>query len=358
MPAIALSAAVVICLLSVLLTMFLWRKQNVASRTKTTSPSGDPSKALESASDADTASGDEKDLITSLDDTRQIKRGVGFVVCGWTVRRVERDVEEVQQSSGSCFSVSPDGYLVTSKHLIEEIAREKRLQPESRIKEYCDLRSADLAKSLREQGEKADKKKLNQTPSLYNPANFQAIDPKIWVFFGSKEEMYEARIVPVESRDVSILKIDRQTGPYFRLADMSRMPKQRMKVYALGFPGVVRKAPAVDEGPQLGQQTPKKVERIQDQFSAAELGYSSTNGEVSRIVNETQSGPRIEHTADLKPGNSGGPLVTEDATVVGINIWAGTGESDMTHAYYSSATPQLRDEILAAIRKDRESSSR
>ena len=88
-----------------------------------------------------------------------------------------------------------------------------------------------------------------------------------------------------------------------------------------------------------------------------DFGLSSTAGKVSRIVNETQNGQRIQHDADIKHGNSGGPLVTSDATVVGINTWGTREEEDSSGVYYSLATPQLLKEIDRAIEKDRGASS-
>ena len=193
---------------------------------------------------------------------------------------------------------------------------------------------------------------------LYTPLNFHTVEPKVWVFFGSKENLYDAEIVHVSSFDMSVLKIKRKAASYFRMADTARLPEARTHVWALGFPGAAREGVTDDENALREQQLNKNPDRIQDQFYPYDFIHSSDPGEVSRIVPENQNGLRIQHSAPIKHGNSGGPLVTSDGIVVGINTWGIKRTADPSGIHYALATPQLLDEIANAIEKDRVTSSR
>ncbi|MBN2549114.1 MAG: trypsin-like peptidase domain-containing protein [Anaerolineales bacterium] len=80
-------------------------------------------------------------------------------------------------------------------------------------------------------------------------------------------------------------------------------------------------------------------------ISGAGIGYSLTKGIVSKTtgsVNWTTASVSniIEHTAKVNPGNSGGPLATEDGKVVGVNF--GFTNLDQNYAV-------ARDEARAVI---------
>lgn len=116
-----------------------------------------------------------------------------------------------------------------------------------------------------------------------------------------------------ETKDVAVLNLDSPTSRRKPLP--LRSPTDDMAgstVYAIGYPGL--------------------SENI---FADATTKWDTsdatvTKGAISRLLTTSGTGKKnIQIDCDIKSGNSGGPLLTEDGAVVGINTW---GYSDMNYA--------------------------
>lgn len=63
------------------------------------------------------------------------------------------------------------------------------------------------------------------------------------------------------------------------------------------------------------------------------LAFTMTEGIVSAVERKTERGvPLIQTDAPLNPGNSGGPLVTDEAVVIGVNTLAGVLQQNIGFA--------------------------
>ncbi|HSQ27790.1 MAG TPA: trypsin-like peptidase domain-containing protein [Anaerolineales bacterium] len=137
---------------------------------------------------------------------------------------------------------------------------------------------------------------------------------KVWL--AGDTEPRTARVLGVaECSDLAVIEIDGDNFPY--LDWYQDDIKVGMDVYTAGYP-----------------------------ISGAGVGYSLTKGIVSKAsgsVDWTVAAVDqiIEHTAKVNPGNSGGPLVDQNAKVVGVNFGF-TSTLDQNYAVE-------RDEAIAVI---------
>lgn len=238
--------------------------------------------------------------ITSVSDGR-IEDSVGLVVSGLRLTMADGEVDEGAISTGTCFAITPDGYLLTNKHVTESYENLQRAKP---------LRERILKESLIE------------------------VSPQLWVFFAG--EQYTAKVLYSDKKyDLAILKIECQDRPFLRLATEAET-NRGTEVYALGFPGAASVALSEAELLSKVEQEDKRM-LIKQRFRSDEFDYTLTKGIVSRLVirNDTEW---IQHNAAINPGNSGGPLITTNASAVGINT---LGNFDAQGVFYSFTMKQL-----------------
>ncbi len=248
--------------------------------------------------------------IHSVTEAPELTAAVGLVICGAVVTEFDGTQTEFPFSTGTCFVISEKGVLLTNRHVVQDIAK--------------------LAKADKLRSELEDKKKIK-------------LEPKIWVFF--KNQKYEATIRhQSDVFDLAILKIEpRQPLPYFRLAAKDDVARGT-PVLALGFPGASRLPLSQEEEVEQVTREQKKGVRIDHHFQKSNFDYVITNGIVS-VIRHEGTALCIEHTARLSGGNSGGPLVKDDGTVIGMNTLMAKEDVLAVPIYLALGVAQFHEEL-------------
>ena len=250
-------------------------------------------------------------IITGTTEDKEIAGAVGFVVCGMTFSRADGTGGDRVEFTGSGFCVSPDGHIITNKHVVEE--NWKRMHS----------REWKLAIATNKIQTGID------------------IEFKIWVFFEKKK--YPAEILYVSDKhDLAILKIDRHHQPFFALAASDQLDRG-MEVTACGFPGAAQEPITDEEMLETIKRTTTYL-KVDDFFKASDFVYVATTGSVSRIKEEENGRRWIQHNAQINPGNSGGPLLTSDGRVIGINT-SRSGQPFQQGVFFALTMPLLKAEI-------------
>ena len=255
--------------------------------------------------------------IDGADAERRLGECVGLVVTGVRATLADGTVTEQAHSTGTCLVIDSAGYALTNRHVVEGFQKQLR---------------AELWR---------DKVKKEQLVD---------IEPKLWVFFD--DNPVSAEIVDtIENFDVAVLKVAAPPKTYLSLSSQSEIPRGT-KVAALGFPALDRNPLSEEE---IIQRLTNKLfakPSIRGAFESRDLEYNRTDGTVSKVSKEQAGRFWIQHTARIGPGNSGGPLLTDNGVVWAINTLlfpAGKGQSE-TPLYYSLAVGQLKKELARRVK--------
>lgn len=267
--------------------------------------------------------------VRSAESEAEISAAVGFVVCSRTYEGSDGTKTELPLVTGTCFAISDKGYLLTNRHVVEDV---------SKYRDSEDRRAAEKKTGMK-------------------------IQPGVWVFFFSKKP--ERKVVrrpatvvyqtnPQDEIDLAVLKIE--TGPeplpfFFRLAPRGNEEGLKAKeVYALGFPAAARLHIFEEKD---SRQVIKEGTKIEDLFQESDFEYVTERGIVNVV--RPQAGKTrkvvdwIMHGAKISRGNSGGPLITRDGTVVGINTLVHRVVSEEVSNYLALGMTQIRQELARHV---------
>jgi S1-C subfamily serine protease len=308
-----------------------------------------------------------------------IPEAVGLVLCGWTVTRKSGAVVDDVESSGSCFAVNAKGHLLTNKHVVEDTEKRRNMSPDFLKRDYAHKYVApSIAKEERkkildgnvklppdpEKREKEIERLIWESAEAWVEQNVKTevvadealrtsrlkvfIEPKVWVFFA--KEKYEAKILYTSDRfDLGVMEVDRKDMPYFHLVtdDESKFGTAE-PVYALGFPAASRRA-VFSLADALNQVSLSGHDRVENQYGDVAFRYIISAGIVNLVRLDETGSSKIQHSAKISSGSSGGPLIDGNGDVVGINTWVygerSASGSVSSQDYYAETLPQTLKEL-------------
>lgn len=214
--------------------------------------------------------------------------------------------------SGSGFVIHPDGYVLTSAHVIAPTRSANSLEPELRkngaaaaLVRHFD---AALLRSVHARGElEPVVAKLASAGSLANVVTSNRIDlsngeshPYVIVHYSDP--------TPNNGDDLALLRVLRTNLPTLPLADSDDVHIQE-QIWAVGYPAVASSGDEVIGG-----------------WLSAESDLEATfnPGTITAIKRNVAEKPIFQSNVAIYSGNSGGPAVNREGAVIGISMWGHT----------------------------------
>ncbi|HMU46888.1 MAG TPA: S1C family serine protease [Chitinophagaceae bacterium] len=233
-------------------------------------------------------------------------------------RRVSKELNTTMIGSG--FIVTPDGYVITNAHVIDENDEmTKRNFAEEAFKEILEEDAASVEKTMGRKLSDEEADALKQANSWYFSRTMTVGDIKqdLSVVLGVSGD--KGKIVPavipaklvtqgsaIPGKDVAILKLtEKHVYPTIRIGDDKAL-RVGDQVYVLGYPAVATFHPLLSE----------------ESVSEATL----TRGLVSAKKNMKGGWEVLQTDASVTHGNSGGPVMNEKGEVIGLATFGSIDE--------------------------------
>lgn len=242
--------------------------------------------------------------------TERLEQLVGLVVVEIRAQWSGGPVRRVPIATGTAFTVSQDGLLITSQHVFEDY--------------------------------------LKIEPSEESESGLRRLGCELLVAFGpNARDRYEARVVHSSSYlDLAVLRIERHTDDYLRF---SLEASQGEEVISAGFPAVAselfdsinREAGMARTATILDMLERRELPELDDWLSADHYTQSVFRGNISAI-RKTEQGRFVQTDAKMYPGMSGGPLLNQNMEVVGVIT---LGHSLVEGINAALAASSIRDDI-------------
>jgi S1-C subfamily serine protease len=231
---------------------------------------------------------------------------------------ISKDLDITMMGSG--FIVTPDGYVITNCHVIDENDEEtKKGFVRQAFQEIMDNDKKTLEEAMKREMTEEEAKALEDANSWYfsqtmDVGSITKVFTVVLGITGDKGKIVPmvipATIVtrgdPIPGKDVAILKLEgKHTYPTIRIGDDKAM-RVGDQVYVLGYPAVAT------FNPLLSQET----------VSEATL----TRGLVSAKKNMKDGWEVLQIDAAITHGNSGGPVMNDKGEVIGLATFVSVDE--------------------------------
>ena len=227
-----------------------------------------------------------------------------------STQRVSKELNTTMVGSG--FIVTPDGYVITNAHVVDENDNDtKQSFAQQAFQEIMDDDVKTLEEAMGRKMTDEEAKALNNANSWYFSQTLEVGDINkefsvVMGISGNKGKIVPLTIpaklvtkgAPIPGKDVAILKMTgKHTYPTIRMGNDKEM-RVGDQVYVLGYPAVATFHPLISE----------------ESISEASL----TRGLVSAKKNMKGGWEVLQTDASITHGNSGGPVMNEYGEVIGL----------------------------------------
>ena len=239
----------------------------------------------------------------------------------YLMKGTERLSEELDITMvGSGFIITPDGYVITNAHVVDENDEAtKQSFAEQAFQKILEKDAADVEQTMGRKLSEEEGRALVDANTWYFSQTLEVSDirKEFSVVFGITGNngkivpmVIPAKIVaqgnPIPGKDVAILKMtEKHTYPTIRIGDDKDMSVGD-QVYVLGYPAVATFHPLISE----------------ESISEASL----TTGLVSAKKNMKDGWEVLQIDAAITHGNSGGPVMNDKGEVIGLATFGSIDE--------------------------------
>ncbi len=296
----------------------------------------------------------ESSDLTKPEVSREYDQAVGIVISYLEITQGNGTKTELTLGHGTGFLVNSLGTMLTNKHVIEDHSLWEAASVPGRRERLYDLHLSQLSE-LVAKADISDAKKaeiLNETKDELKviATNVEKITPKLVVYFG--DEQFAAELEYTSHHfDLAVLKTPCRDRSFFALSQENRQPKLS-DVMSLGFPGVSM-APISDAARDLQKSIQARSSFLfgdrsfTDAFKARKFEMTATLGVINLVQEEVEGVYNVQHSATIRQGNSGGPLVLRTGAANGVVYGINTLGVKDTLASSNVAFPvaQMRREL-------------
>ena len=215
--------------------------------------------------------------------------------------------------TGTGWFVDGRGYVITNAHVVDPAHRlppwvthelkkkaieQACVEPQLKAKGFTHGQRPDVEESLRQAaaGALAGAKLETEPQITVMLSNGVKLEAKVLKFSPPPSVDSQGKPTPDSGRDLALLRV--QDGTYPAIGLTTREVQIGDPVHILGFPGVVLAHELLNQ--------------------SVTLEASATNGAVSGFKVDVINQDLIQTDAPAAHGNSGGPAITDDATLVGV----------------------------------------
>jgi serine protease Do len=252
----------------------------------------------------------------------------------WRDGTVESTVETGAGGSGSGFIINPDGWILTSGHVIaqtrDNAALEKELLRNGAISALLKHFPVDELRRLY-RGDALERHEL--ALAAKGRLDHVVIVNEVELSNGEKLPFRVERYSPAlneRGADLALLRVaGRKDLPPLQLGDSDAV-RVGDSVWSIGYPAV---ASSTDDiiGGWLSRES--------------DLEATLANGTITAIKHDINNAPVFQSNVGIYRGNSGGPAVNRDGEVVGISTW---GRSDAEQIKFLVPINVAKDFLSAA----------
>lgn len=230
----------------------------------------------------------------------------------WRDGNGETSVQTGAGGSGSGFIIHPDGWILTSGHVVaptrDSAALQRELQRNGAISALLKHFPVDELRRLYK-GDALERHVLKLATE--GRVDQISIINEVELSNGEKMAFRVERYSPALSErgtDLALLRVPRKNLPVLQLGD-SDLVRVGETIWSVGYPAV---ASSTDEviGGWLSRDS--------------DLEATLTNGTITAIKQDITNTPVFQTNVAIYRGNSGGPAVNRESDVIGISTWGHT----------------------------------